>query len=108
MSYLLIAIGLVTAGLLLSGKLRGKTKQTARTAAGICQAALDQTVRKQHNKQKALDYLVAHGPASNSELRKHLGVSRNTITNYMDELESTDQVEQDGAVGTGVRYRLKS
>lgn len=74
---------------------------------GICASALDQTVRKNTNKQKALAFIQDKKEVGNEEIRKYLGVSRRSIVRYLDELERENKVEQVGGIGRGVVYRLK-
>ena len=97
---ILIIIGVVVIALLLSRKGRD-------AAAGICVSALDQTVRKNANKEKALVFLREKNQASNEEIREHLGVSRRTVVRYLDALEREGKVEQVGDIGRGVTYRLR-
>jgi len=107
---ILIILGAVILVLLSSSKGR-------ETAVGICAAALDQTVRKNANKEKTLTFIKeksasAQGSGetmgvSNEEIRKHLGVSRRSTVRYLDELEKEGNVEQVGDIGRGVTYRLK-
>ena len=86
--------------------------------AVICVAALDQTVRKNENKEKALVFIREQSAfadgfgetregVSNEEIRKHLGVSRRTVVRYLDMLEREGKVEQVGDIGRGVIYRSK-
>ena len=97
---ILIIIGIAIVALLLSRKTREQ-------AVGICSSALDQTVRKSANKEKALAFIKERGEVSNAELREALGVSERTAVRYMDELEREGKVEQVGNTGRGVLYRLK-
>jgi len=75
--------------------------------AGICASALDKTVRKKKNKEKALAFIRERASASNEEIRRHLGVSSRSVVNYLDDLEKEGKVEQIGSVGQGVIYRPK-
>ena len=97
---ILIIIGLVIIALLLS-------QRTREAAVGICATALDQTTRKNSNKEKALAFLREKKEASNEEIRERLGVSRRTAVRYLDMLEKEGKVEQVGDIGRGVIYRLK-
>ena len=49
-------------------------KKTQKQAVGICAPVLDQTVRKNTNKEKALAFIKERGEATNQDIRKHLGV----------------------------------
>lgn len=100
----LIIIGVVIVGLLLVLLLKQKTREQV---VGICANALDQTVRKNANKEKILELLVKIGEASNSDIREALKISERTAVRYMDELEREEKVEQVGSTGRGVIYRAK-
>jgi len=82
-------------------------KKTRESVAGICASALDQTVRKNSNKEKILEFLQNKNEAGNDDIREHLGVSRRSVARYLDELESEGKVEQVGDIGRSVTYRLK-
>jgi len=82
-------------------------KKTRNQAAGICATALDQTVRKSANTEKALVFIKERGQASNEDIREHLGVSRQSAARYMDTLERQGAVEQIGKSGRSVLYRIK-
>lgn len=97
---ILIIVGVAIIVILLSRKTREKT-------VGICVTALDQTVHKNANKEKAVALLREKGQLSNAELREVLGVSERTAVRYMDELEREGKAEQMGNTGRGVIYRLK-
>jgi len=81
--------------------------KAGRGVVGICQVALEQTMRKQTNKQKALALLENGRELGNEEIREELGVSRQSVGRYMNELEKEGKVEQVGDSGRGVTYRLK-
>ncbi|MDP3882541.1 MAG: SelB C-terminal domain-containing protein [Candidatus Staskawiczbacteria bacterium] len=83
------------------------TRKGREATAGICATALDQTVRKSANKEKALAFIRERGKASNEELREHLGVSRRSVVRYLDALEREGIVAQAGDAGRSVIYRLK-
>jgi len=104
---ILIIIGIAIVVILLM-------KKTRESAVGICQTALDQTIRKNANKEKALAFIQdkAHSTSSgqgvsNEEIREYLGVSRRSVIRYLDELEKEGKIEQVGDIGRGVVYRLK-
>lgn len=97
---ILIIIGIAIVVILL-------TRKTREQVVGICVTALDQTVRKNTNKKKALEFIGARKEASNEDIREHLGISRRSAVRYLDELEREDKVEQMGDIGRGVTYRLK-
>ena len=83
------------------------SRRARETAVGGCAIALDRTVRKNSNKEKALAFLRERGDAGNEEIREHLDVSRQSVARYMTELEQEGKVEQVGDIGRGVVYRLK-
>lgn len=97
---ILIIVGVAALILLL-------TRKGRQTAVGICATALDQTVRKNTNKEKTLEFIRRRGKASNEDIREHLGVSRRSAVRYLDELEKEGRVEQVGDIGRGVVYRLR-
>ena len=97
---ILIILGIVIIALLLHRRSRERV-------AGICVAALDQTVQKNANKEKVLKFIREKGKTSNEEIREHLEVSRRSVVRYMDALEREGKVEQVGDIGRGVIYRLK-
>src|SRR3989338_5911357 len=99
MSFLkgLVILSIAIIAVLLSRKSREKI-------VGICVTAMDQTVRKNGNKEKILKLLASQSEASNADIRETLGVSRQSVARYMDELERERKVEQIGHSGQGVTY----
>ena len=113
---ILIILGTVIIALLL-------TRKTRESVVGICAAALDQTVRKNANKEKVLEFIREKSKGSpstpfdktqdrslgvnNEEIRERLGVSRRSAVRYLDALEREGKVEQVGDSGRGVTYRAK-
>lgn len=106
-----IIVGVIIVAILLSRERRGKVSD-------ICTTTLDQTIRKNTNKEKVLTLLKEEGSTlaqgssevkglSNSDIREALKVSPATAVRYMDELEREGKVEQIGATGHAVTYRLK-
>jgi len=91
------------------------SRRARETAVGVCASALDRTVRKNSNKEKALTFLrerarstsSGQGEAGNEEIREYLDVSRQSVARYMTELEREGKVEQIGDIGRGVIYRLR-
>lgn len=83
------------------------SRKTRKTAVGICAAALDQNVRKNANKEKALAFIREKKEVSNEEIREHLLMSPRSVVRYLDALEREDKVQQVGDIGSGVTYRLK-
>ena len=95
----LVILGVIIIVLLL-------TRKGREVAGGICAAALDQTVRKNANKEKALEFVQGKGEASNEEIREHLGVSRRSVVRYLDALEREGKIRQVGKAGRGVYYEV--
>jgi predicted HTH transcriptional regulator len=113
---ILIIIGAVIVALLLTRKGRKNVlRQAQDKLVGICSTALDQTVRKSANKERALAFIKerarstssGQGETTNAELREHLGVTDRSVVRYLDELEKEGKVEQVGNTGRSVTYRLK-
>ena len=108
---ILIIIGTVIIALLLHRRsrvlLRTRLRTDAERVVGICAAALDQTVRKNANKEKALAFIQDKKEASNEQIREHLRISRRSVVRYLDALEREGKVEQVGDIGRGVTYRLR-
>ncbi|MBI2013583.1 MAG: winged helix-turn-helix transcriptional regulator [Candidatus Colwellbacteria bacterium] len=82
-------------------------RRSRESIVGICAVALDQTIRKNANKEKILKLLTNKEMVSNSDIREALGIASRTVVRYMDELEKEDKVEQVGTIGHQVTYRLK-
>jgi len=102
----ILGIAILALAFLVSRTGMGVAKKGIETGAGICKSALDQTVRKNSNKQKILE-LLSNADLSNSEIREVLNVSRRSTARYLDELEKENKVEQIGEIGRGVKYKLK-
>lgn len=105
--FVFILIGIVLVVGLMVRPFRQKAGQAGRGVVGICQVALEQTMRKQTNKQKALALLENGRELGNEEIRESLNVSRQSVARYMDELEKEGKAEQVGDSGRGVTYRFK-
>jgi len=104
----LIVIVIAVVVILLTRKGREKVVRPVQDkVAGICAAALDQTIRKNANKEKALAFIQEKKEAGNEEIRQYLNVSRRSAVRYLDELEKEGKIEQVGDIGRGVVYRLK-
>jgi len=105
---ILIIIAIAVVVILLTRKGREKViRPVQNKVAGICATALDQTIRKNANKEKALAFIQEKKEVGNEEIREHLNVSRRSVIRYLDELEKEDKIEQIGDIGRGVVYRLK-
>jgi len=74
---------------------------------GIYRSALDQTIRKNSNKQKILEYLEKHKAITNTEARDLLKISARTAVRYMDDLEKRGLVKQTEKTGRSTKYVLK-
>lgn len=83
------------------------TRKGREAAVGICNTALDQTVRKNANKQNITALLKDRGALSNKDIREALGISERSVVRYMNQLEKDGLAEQVGERGRNVRYRLK-
>ncbi len=109
MNYIIILFVLfIVIVLFLSGTVREKANRGVQNVVGICNIALDRTLKKRNNKQKILEFLKKRGEANNSDIREILGISRRSVARYMEELEKEGDVEQVGDIGRGVVYRIKS
>ena len=86
---------------------RGGDSGIAKKAAGIYSFALEQTVRKNANKEKIMELFKERPELTNADIREKLGVTERSVVRYMDELEKSGKVEQVGDSGRGVFYRLK-
>jgi len=99
----LIIIGIAVVIILLTRKGRTKVLQPVQNkVVGICATALNQTIRKNANKEKALAFIQGKKEAGNEEIREYLGVSRRSAIRYLDELEKEGKIEQVGDIGRGV------
>ena len=108
MSYVIaLFVLLVVVVLFLSRTIREKAEKGVQGFVGICNIALDRTLKKRNNKQKILAFLSERKKASNSDIREVLDISRRSVTRYMEELEKEGGVEQVGDIGRGVVYRIK-
>ena len=64
--------------------------------------------QKEEGKEEILKTLrVAQGKITNNDVEKLLNVSDATATNYLQELENENKIEQIGKTGRSVFYRLK-
>ena len=76
-------------------------------AIGICQSALDQTVRKNRKVMQLHRLIKEHGEMTNRDAQEALSVSHATAARYFDALEAQGFVEQVGETGRSVFYKLK-
>jgi len=107
--FLLIIILVLSALLFVAYREARRNKTgTAEEIAGICSSALDQTVRKNDNKEKTLEFLRQKGQATNNEIRDHLGISARSAVRYLDELEAEGTVIQEGSTGKSVFYKTST
>lgn len=103
MTYILIFIIIVLAGLLVFRK-------TREPIIGICEVAMESDAKKKERLREILELLQGSetGEISNAEIRQELGMSERSVVRYMDELEREGKVEQIGATGRSVIYRAKT
>lgn len=62
---------------------------------------------KEERKQKILSQIRESGKTDAGKIADLLNVSRYTAFRYLEELEKQGKIEQVGAVGRGVEYKLK-
>lgn len=103
---IILGFALLALALLASRAGREYGKRGMRYTVGICAAAIDQAVRKNSNKERIVG-LLRERELGNAGIREELGVSRQSVTRYLDELEQEGRVEQVGSAGQSVTYRLK-
>ena len=60
--------------------------------------------KKEQAKEKIMELFESRGKISNSDAAKALGISRNTVIRYLDELEAESKVKQVGKTGQAVFY----
>ena len=63
--------------------------------------------QKEEGKAQILEELQEKEKITNNDIEKLLGVSDATATNYLQELENENKIEQIGKTGRSVFYRLK-
>lgn len=95
---IIAAILLLVAFILISKSSRQKIVE-------ICKSTADQTIRKNSNQQRILEYLKENEAITNTEARGLLKVSDRTIVRYMDELEKRGLVKQSDSTGRSVCYK---
>jgi predicted HTH transcriptional regulator len=107
----LIAVGVVGFGFGVWVALWLRTHKEATTLrdelSGIYAVAIERTIRKNSNKTAIMQLLKSRGEMTNSEIRDEIGVSRQSVVNYMDELEKEGKIVQIGTTGRGVTYKIK-
>ena len=62
---------------------------------------------KEDRKQKILDVIKEKSSIRSGDVGDLLGVSRATAFRYLEELEKTSKIEQVGAFGKEVKYKIK-
>lgn len=67
-----------------------------------------QQEEKERRKVKILELLQKQETITNNDVEKMLGVSDATATNYLQELEDENKIDQIGERGRFVSYRLKT
>lgn len=98
-------------GLLLGGGvgyfIAGRKDCHACEVRGIASHVEKQQTEKHTRKEKILVLLRERVSVTNNDIEKALGVTDTTATNYLQELESEEKIEQIGERGRFVSYRLK-
>lgn len=79
-------------------------RKKLRDVGSLEQANQARIAKKNEAKDKILKLLNEQGRVSNNDVEKLLGVSDSTATNYLEELEKSGQIVQQGDVGRGVFY----
>jgi predicted HTH transcriptional regulator len=74
---------------------------------GIATYVAKQKNEKEARKEKILEMIREKGNVTNNDIETVLGVSDASATNYLQELEREDKIEQVGERGRFVSYRLK-
>jgi predicted HTH transcriptional regulator len=106
MIYIVIALAVAVLFLLLHRPTKEKVKQVSSDVVGVCAVALERSSQKETRKSRVLELLAEHGELGNEDIREYLGVSRNTVIRYMNELEAEGKAKQIGVTGHAVVYRL--
>jgi len=103
--YFVFFMGLFLGMLLIYFLLKKQQKETI--SYGVSSFVEKQHSEKQSRKEKILSVLKEKGDIRNKEVEELLGVSDATATNYLQELEREDLIEQVRKRGRFVFYRLK-
>lgn len=74
---------------------------------GICATVVGLDAKKKERKENILALLSERKELSNSDIREALGMAERSVVRYLDELEKEGKVEQVGATGRSVVYRIK-
>ncbi|MDZ4221800.1 MAG: winged helix-turn-helix transcriptional regulator [Patescibacteria group bacterium] len=77
------------------------------TSPKIQKVVEERKSEKDTKKERIMQYLKEHGEITNDQAEELVGVSDTTIYRYLEELEQEGKIRQIGAVGRGVKYRLK-
>ncbi len=104
--FLLVLIGAVVV-LQAYADARAYRTSTAAELTGMCTTALDRTARRSQNLNVIRRLLKERGTVANREIRDRLSVSSRTVVRYMNDLIDRGEVEQVGATGVDVTYRLR-
>jgi len=67
----------------------------------------EQVRKHKENLEQIMRHLITKGQITNDEVQELLGVSNATAERYLDELESQGKIEQVGATGQSVYYKLR-
>jgi predicted HTH transcriptional regulator len=104
----LVAIVAILIFYMWTKKIESKSAESNLTEeAGICKTTMEATSAKETLKEQIKVLLREKGELGNSDIRETLGVPSRTVVRYLDELEDEGKVEQIGASGHNVKYRLK-
>ena len=79
-----------------------------RKVSGIASHVQNQQSEKQRRKEEILAMVREKGSVKNNDIETALGVSDASATNYLQELEREDKIEQVGERGRFVSYRIKT
>jgi len=88
-------------------RLKNELEKERQEFAGLAEYNKKSAEIKEVRKQKILSELKEKGKTDAGKVADLLDVSRYTAFRYLEELEKQGQIEQIGAVGRGVGYKLK-
>lgn len=71
------------------------------------QVVSSEELAQQDRNQKIIAFIRERGGASNDDVQGLLDIADSTATKYLQQLEAANTIEQVGARGRGVVYRLK-
>lgn len=103
---ILIIIAVVITWHVASRAAKQNQTTTKEEIAGICSVAIDQTFKKNTNKAKIIELFASKPKLTNADIRQALGLSRRSVTRYLNQLEDEGKIRQEGKSGRFVTYRL--